>query len=302
MPTTYIKISTDKDLGWLEKPSNNPRGMARALITFLRGSIAGSYKNFLQIATDDTTANASGTVTAASVAAADTVTIGGSVLTAQDQREIRTVVCVADSSGSLNSKWWKLYSALDETYYYVWYNVNDAGVDPEITDAVGIEVAIDTDAADTDVASATKTALDAIDGTPFITSRSTATLTITNVGIGDTTNSANGTASPGFTITTTNGGASTLSANKFSMNTSDDATASSLAAVINSNDQSGIDGYVTASATNAIVTITALTPGKSGNLITLATSNSGRLAKSGTVLANGTNPSFTNYKLSKNAA
>src|SRR5260221_10271551 len=43
--------------------------------------------------------------------------------------EVTDVTLVADSSGSLNSTYWTFNSANDLYRYYVWDNINNAGVD-----------------------------------------------------------------------------------------------------------------------------------------------------------------------------
>ena len=68
-------------------------------------------------------------------------------------------------------------------------------------------------------------------------------------------------------------GAATLGEDTFQAATSNEATAASLAAQINSNE--ALQGVVTAVAVGAIVTITAVEMGEDGNLIALAYSDEG---------------------------
>lgn len=110
--------------------------------------------------------------------------------------QIETVTTVADSSGSLNSTWFHLYSAHDATHYYVWYNVNSAGVDPAVSGATGVEVDLATGATAAQVATATALAIDAL--AAFVSTALSAVVTVTNASTGLSTTPSNGTASPGF--------------------------------------------------------------------------------------------------------
>lgn len=77
--------------------------------------------------------------------------------------EITELETVADSSGSLNNKYFLLYSAYTQTTYYVWYNVSGGGTDPAVPNAAGVEVAINTDDPAPIVALATRLTLDCIE-------------------------------------------------------------------------------------------------------------------------------------------
>lgn len=70
------------------------------------------------------------------------------------------IATVADSAGSLNSTYF-LIDGADGDNWYVWYNINSAGVDPAIADRTGIEVAAATGASADDIATATRSALSA---------------------------------------------------------------------------------------------------------------------------------------------
>lgn len=114
------------------------------------------------------------------------------------RREKTTVLCVADSSGSLNNLYFTLGTAGNATAtHYVWLNVNSAGTDPAPTGLTGIEVAVATDASAATVAAAVQAAVEAIDG--FNTKVSSATVTIENAEIG--LGMADDAGSTGFTIT-----------------------------------------------------------------------------------------------------
>lgn len=107
-------------------------------------------------------------------------------------------------NSNLNNSYFTISSADDLINYYVWFNVNGEGVDPAIANKTGVEVAIAASAADTAVASALETALDALDA--FGAAAVGATVTVTNAAYGVTTDAADGTAATGFTITVTQQG------------------------------------------------------------------------------------------------
>lgn len=68
------------------------------------------------------------------------------------RREVTLIKNIApDVSGSLNNKYFEIYSAGDATAYYVWLNVGGAGTDPAIGGKTGIEVAVSTNATATDI-------------------------------------------------------------------------------------------------------------------------------------------------------
>lgn len=82
-------------------------------------------------------------------------------------------------------------------------------------------------------------------------------------------------------------GAVTLGQATFDCSGTDTACAASLAAQVAAYASPLLSGIVGARSAAAVCTFYALTEGTAGNSITLATSNNSRLAKSGTVLANG---------------
>jgi hypothetical protein len=59
-----------------------------------------------------------------------------------DTHEKTEVGVTADIGGNLNDKYFVLSSAYDRVSFYIWYNVDGAGVDPNIPNAIGIEVPI----------------------------------------------------------------------------------------------------------------------------------------------------------------
>lgn len=76
--------------------------------------------------------------------------------------QIVNVTCGADTSGSLNNKFFFVYDA-DGVGYCVWLNVNSAGVDPSIPGFTSVPVALATGATANAVADAVAAALDALD-------------------------------------------------------------------------------------------------------------------------------------------
>lgn len=123
----------------------------------------------------------------------------------QGTAEVSSVTTVADVSGSLNSKYFLLNSAYDRRKYYVWYDVNSAGVDPAVSGRTGVKVSVATSATATAVATATKNAVDAL--ADFAASSAAAIVTITNAAGGPATDTAEGAAPTGFTFSTTTQGA-----------------------------------------------------------------------------------------------
>ena len=132
--------------------------------------------------------------------------------------EVQTVTMVADVSGSLNSTYWTFYLAGNAAGYYVWYNINGAGVNPAPAGLTGIEVSAATGATASTLASDSAAAINAAllptannPATPALTpgyttaTAASAVLTLTANQVGAMTAAANGTASPGFTyaVTTT---------------------------------------------------------------------------------------------------
>lgn len=133
-------------------------------------------------------------------------------------REKFTVLCVADSSGSLNNTYWEFQNTdIDgnTTDYYVWYNVNSAGTDPALANKTGVEVALATDAAATTVASTTETALSSDATIRVSSSVSSATVTVEMGAMGSVTD-ASDSGSTGFTIT------EVLEGQKFEFGATDD--------------------------------------------------------------------------------
>lgn len=88
---------------------------------------------------------------------------------------VQTVTTVADSSGSLNNKYFLLQTANGAQKYAPWINVNGAGVAPVVAGYTAVEVTVATDA----TASAVATALAAALAVAGIASAIAATATVT---------------------------------------------------------------------------------------------------------------------------
>lgn len=131
---------------------------------------------------------------------------GGAPATTNPSPEVSDVTLAADSGGSLNSTFWTFNSAGDLYGYYVWYNINAAGVDPAPTGRTGIEVAGATGATANTLATATRAAITASAAASYVTvTGATSHVILTNKSPGACTDAANGSASPGFTYSITAG-------------------------------------------------------------------------------------------------
>lgn len=120
--------------------------------------------------------------------------------------EVTTIACIADSSGSLNNRFF-LLNAAGGLKYCVWMNVNSAGVDPSIPNYTSVPVALATSATADAVADAVATALDALAAfTAPNPAASTVTCTNAVAGIVDAMDAGNS----GFTLTVTVTGVSQL--------------------------------------------------------------------------------------------
>lgn len=134
---------------------------------------------------------------------------GSPAVTTSPSATSTNVTCAGDTAGNKNSTWWKFYSAGDLLSFYVWYNINSAGVDPAPSGfTAGIEVAGATGASAATLASATITAINAsAAASPYVTATAGASghLIITNDQPGTCTDAANGTSSYGASFAVTAG-------------------------------------------------------------------------------------------------
>ena len=138
--------------------------------------------------------------------------------------EVSTATTAPDIAGSLNSTYYT-FSAMNtggatETDYYVWMNINSAGVDPAVPGATGIEVAGATNIGANDLATAMRAAITTIAGTKVVVSGATDQVVITGRFMGNATGIADGAAPTGFTLATTTAGvASNLNSKYFNYET-----------------------------------------------------------------------------------
>ena len=126
--------------------------------------------------------------------------------------EVTTILCVADSSSSLSGKYFTISGMgtdFEQNDYHVWIDVGSASTEPSGLSSTGVEVNISADASAATVATAVNSALDAL--ADFGSSRSTATLTVTNAVRGAVTDAAN--VDAGFTISTATDGTGTKNSN-----------------------------------------------------------------------------------------
>jgi hypothetical protein len=112
---------------------------------------------------------------------------------------VQTVAPVADVAGSLNNTYFLLDSA-QGTNYYVWMNINSAGVDPAVADRTGIEIAAATGATAGTIGAAIASAVDAVASGARFDAAGTTTVTISDKTIGPVTAMSDGAAPTGFTF------------------------------------------------------------------------------------------------------
>lgn len=116
----------------------------------------------------------------------------------------QTVTTVADVSGSLNSTYFLLEDAGGAHKYYVWFNINSAGVDPLIAGRTAVPITGATNVSANTLATSIGSAVAALNGTnSFTTGVSTNVVTITNKVVGQFTPATDGAAPTGFAFATT---------------------------------------------------------------------------------------------------
>lgn len=117
--------------------------------------------------------------------------------------QVQTVTTVADSAGSLNSTYFLLSSINTTTKaqknFYVWFNINSAGVDPAIAGRTAIPITGATNVSANTLATSIRTALNALTG-DFTAAGSNAAVIITSVAPGPVTAAADGAVPTGFTF------------------------------------------------------------------------------------------------------
>lgn len=140
--------------------------------------------------------------------------------------EVSDITLVADVAGSLNSKYFTFEDPATTHKYYVWFNINSAGVDPAVGGRTGIQVAGATGATAATLATAARLAVNgSTAATYFTVSGATTHLILTSKKLGNAVNTADGAAPTAFTFTLTQGHSSALQSKYFTLYSASDATA-----------------------------------------------------------------------------
>ncbi len=113
-------------------------------------------------------------------------------------KNAQTVSTVADSSGSLNSTYFTFYDAGDVHGWYVWFNINSAGVDPAVAGLTAVPVAGATDVTANTLATAARAAIVTATAGYVVVTGATDEIILTNVGRGACTAAADGEDATGF--------------------------------------------------------------------------------------------------------
>lgn len=127
--------------------------------------------------------------------------------------QVSTVTTVADVAGSLNSKHFNLSSIDSVTNsrsdFYVWFNINSAGVDPKVQGRVGIPITGATNVSANTLATSIRSALNALTN-DFVATGSAANVIITLTTVGSVPFASDGGAggATGFTFANTTAGVS----------------------------------------------------------------------------------------------
>src|ERR1017187_433428 len=110
-----------------------------------------------------------------------------------------TVTFLGDVAGSLNNTYW--YMSSPTVDYYIWYNINGAGVDPAVAGKTGIAVAAPTGATATTIKDNTAGAISALSTIFTAVSTASASVLFENVvyGVGKSA-TADGATHTSFTI------------------------------------------------------------------------------------------------------
>jgi len=299
-PVTYsLNITADDGETPVSTDANKTALLLRNLFFKLAsGHNAGDYSVKCRTAT----VTATGTVTAAAVQNADTVTINGQALTATQHHSRGTVtptVSGIDVADTLTINGTVLTARQHHAKGTVTFSAADAGDNVTIgaTTFVGTAGAvtpgaatysIDTGNNETATSLAAQVTAHAVASTVVTATAASAVVTLRAV--------ASGTAGNSIVLTSTDGtdvavsgsgtlsGATAVAANEFDVSGTDAQACTSIAAAINA--ATALSGIVTATASSTVVTVRAVTAGAGGDAITLA-SNDAQLAVSGANLTGG---------------
>ena len=128
-----------------------------------------------------------------------------SVTWGTDTAQVSTITCAADSTDSLDGKYFYIYTASNAIKYHVWYNTSGgSAVDPNPGGSTAVVVAITTNDTASAVATATASAIDGLAG--FTASASSGVVTMTNASSGYATEPHDGGAASGFSFSATTWG------------------------------------------------------------------------------------------------
>lgn len=117
----------------------------------------------------------------------------------EDIMQNELITCVADSSSSLNNKYFLFYTT-GGTKHYAWFNVGGAGSDPAVSGGTANAVAISANASATTVATALAAVLTAVSGFDATSDGAVVTLVATTAGYAKPVHE--GAAATGFTFET----------------------------------------------------------------------------------------------------
>lgn len=283
---TVITITHGKEViqtikNKLLHPASKPKEQARSMMNFFNALVGGDRdaKVVAQVNSGNAVI-ASATLTVSSGASGDTAVVSGTTFTCVDHRETTNVTFAADSSGNLNSTFFTFQDVNGANKYYVWFNINSAGVDPKPTgyNGGGIKVSGATNASAATLATAAIAACASVVGVG-VTAGASGHAIFTTLLAGVATKVTDGSAATSFTFTRSITG-SALTALQYNVATTDTLTAVNLAAVINAH--SAMGQVATATSAAAVVTVSSWFPGPVGNYITL-TASAGNTASAATL-------------------
>lgn len=123
-----------------------------------------------------------------------------SVYAGVNRAQVQTITCLPNTAAALQNKYFFIWSASDATKYYVWFNSDTIGVDPSISGAIPIAIAITTGDTASAVATAVAAAIHA--QADFNATSSSAVVTVTNAANGWATGAQDGTSGFTFAVTT----------------------------------------------------------------------------------------------------
>lgn len=254
-------------------------GLSQLLDALNHGSRYKQGQSYVQVRS--AVVPATGTVTAALVQAADTVTVNGTVLTAAQRRARATVTFATAIAGNTITVNGAVFTAVNGAVTPGAATFDISGGNTTGAASFVTQLAAYSDPRVSGVISSISAA---------------AVVTLFAVAQG-TTGNAYTLASSGATLTVsgaTFSGGSAIAVNTFDMGGSNTTTAAALAAAIGATTTAALQQF-TATSALAVATITANMGGPGGNASTLASSNGGRLAVSGATFTGGTSGNATRW-------